>query len=99
MSEAQPSTDRSNAASIRKILSRPFELTQRPARMSIEYEPICATDSTSSNERSAERALACGALVAADVARDGHGLRWPWLLVGLVLTCVIAASGSARHGL
>src|SRR5450759_4890600 len=99
MSEAQLSTDRSNAASIPKIASRPFELTQRPARRSVEYEPIRATDSTSSSGRSADGALPCGALAEAAVARDAPRLRWLWLLVGLVLTCVIAVSGSAHHGL
>src|SRR5665811_2075431 len=99
MSEAQLSTDRSNPALIPKIASQPFELVQRPEAMLIAYEPIRATDSTSSSGRSADGALPCDAVAEAEVARNALRLRW-LLLAGLVLTCAIGVLGSARqrHG-
>src|SRR5665811_1659595 len=49
ISDAQPSTERSNAVSIPKIASRPVELVQHPDAMSSENDPVLETDSTSSS--------------------------------------------------
>src|SRR3990172_10912075 len=92
MSETQPSTDRSNAAPIPKIASRPFELSQRPEAMSSEYEPICAIASTWSCRSSADRGEPFRGLLGLDSGGNSRRLL-PRMSVGLLLARGIAVIG------
>src|SRR3990170_8353651 len=97
MSETQPSTDRPNVVSIPKIASRPVELSQRPEAMSSEYEPICATASTSSCRRSADSVEPFRGLTGLDPGGNSRRLL-PRMSVGLLLARGIAVFGCGLLG-